>query len=250
MRHGHGGGERVHVEEVDGLGDLVLDDHAPRIAVDEVGGPRPHLVGHEQDRVVVAEPGDRDLADLAGILRQADGLVDDPRRAVAAADVGEADAAPVGLGTRAERGHDPLRASAQGEEGDALPVDLGQVRPGGEAAVEDQLARQAAGLLEPVRDEVEDGVVLAVLADGGVGRSRTRGPRRRGRGRREPRSGGASAWRRSASRSAPGRHGRGLCGSRGRTRAPGTQALVADGMVPRAHQRGKPRAGRPACCIR
>ncbi|MCY4140482.1 MAG: hypothetical protein OXF56_19725 [Rhodobacteraceae bacterium] len=56
-----------------------------------------------------------------GYCARVDGLVDDPRRAVAAADVGEADAAPVGLGTRAERGHDCLRAPAQGEEGKLHP---------------------------------------------------------------------------------------------------------------------------------
>ena len=34
----HGCRERVHVEEFDGVGDGVLDDHAARVAVDELAG--------------------------------------------------------------------------------------------------------------------------------------------------------------------------------------------------------------------
>lgn len=101
----------------------------------------------------MAERGDGDLAVFARLLRQADDLVDDLRRAEATADVGEPDAVPVGLWKGTNRCNDFPRASARGEEGNSFPVDLGQVRLAGEAVVEGQLARQAAGFLKLVRVE-------------------------------------------------------------------------------------------------
>ena len=63
---GHGGGQCIHVEEVDGIGDGVLDDHAARVSVDEDACRRVHLVGDEECALLVAEVGDGDLADFAG----------------------------------------------------------------------------------------------------------------------------------------------------------------------------------------
>ena len=65
---GHGGGQCIHVEEVDGISDGVLDDHAARVSVDEGACRRVHLVGDEEGGLLVAEVGDGDLADFAGVV--------------------------------------------------------------------------------------------------------------------------------------------------------------------------------------
>ncbi len=48
------GREGIDVEEVDGLGDGVLDQHAAGIAADQPGGGFRVLVGDEQGRLVMA----------------------------------------------------------------------------------------------------------------------------------------------------------------------------------------------------
>ena len=68
-------GERVHVEEVDRLGDGVLDARAASVAVDQVGGLGIELVGEQQGGLVVAGVGDGDLADGPGVAAQADRIV-------------------------------------------------------------------------------------------------------------------------------------------------------------------------------
>ena len=163
----HGRGERVHVEEVDRLGDGVLDDHAAGVAVDEVGGLGVELVGEQQGGLVVAELADGDLADRIGVVAQADALVEGERVAVLAADVGEGEALP---GVGGEQCLDELGgAAAQGEEADAEGVQLGEDGVGGEAGVEDELAGELAGALAEGLGEAQDGLVLVGLADGGVG---------------------------------------------------------------------------------
>ena len=89
---GHVGGQGVHVEEVDGVGDDVFD--AACISVDEAGGGFLHLVGEEQGGFFVSEVGDGDLADPGGAGLEIDLLFEDARVAVGASDVGERDPAP------------------------------------------------------------------------------------------------------------------------------------------------------------
>ncbi len=60
--------ERVHVEELDGLGDGVLDDHATGVAVAEGSGRCSGLVGQQQGRILVSQVGHRDLAERAGVV--------------------------------------------------------------------------------------------------------------------------------------------------------------------------------------
>ncbi len=169
--HGHCGRQRVHVEEVDGVGNGVFDDHAARVAVDQPGGRFVHLVGEQQGRLFVAEIGDGDLADVVGVVLETDLAFEDPRRAIDAADVGEGDLAPV-RGGRGEQFRDHLwGAPAERQEGDAQLVQLGEVGIGRQAAVEDEFGGQLAGAFAPGRGEAQDLVVLAVLAEAGVGPS-------------------------------------------------------------------------------
>lgn len=65
--HRHSGGQRVHVEEVDGVGDGILDDHAPGVAVDELAHGGLHPVGEQQRRLLTAQPAHVELADVPGI---------------------------------------------------------------------------------------------------------------------------------------------------------------------------------------
>ena len=67
------------MEEVAGLCDGALDQHAPGIAVDQPGGGGGGLVGAEQGGLVVAEFGDGELADAAGVALESDGLVEHAR---------------------------------------------------------------------------------------------------------------------------------------------------------------------------
>ena len=167
--HGHGGRQRVHVEEVDGVGDGVFDDHAARVAVDQPGGRLAHLVGEQQGRLLVAEIGDGDLADVAGVVLEAHLAFEDAWRAIDAADVGEGDLAPVRGGCGEQFGDHFGGASAQRQEGDAQLVQPGEVGVGGQAAVEDEFGGQLAGALAPGLGEAQDFVVLGVLAEAGVG---------------------------------------------------------------------------------
>ena len=43
--HGNGRGERVHVEEVNAILNAIFDNHAPRVALDEVASGAGQLIG-------------------------------------------------------------------------------------------------------------------------------------------------------------------------------------------------------------
>ncbi len=117
----------------------------------------------------MAEIGDGDLADVAGVVLEAHLAFEDAWRAIDAADVGEGDLAPVRGGRGEQFGDHFGGAPAQRQEGDAQLVQPGEVGIGGEAAVEDEFGGQLAGALAPGLGEAQDLVVLAVLAEAGVG---------------------------------------------------------------------------------
>ena len=53
--HGDGGGQRVHMEELDAVLDGVLDDHAAGIAFDEFGGGTFELIGDQERGFLVPQ---------------------------------------------------------------------------------------------------------------------------------------------------------------------------------------------------
>ena len=55
------------MEEVDGVGDGVLDYHAPGIAVDELAHGRLHLVGEQHRRLLMAQSAHGELPDVPWI---------------------------------------------------------------------------------------------------------------------------------------------------------------------------------------
>ncbi len=165
----HGGREGVHVEEVDRIGDGVLDHHAAGIAVDQGGDRAVHLVGQQQGGLLVAEVGDGDLADRLGVAAEPDRAVEDARGTVDAADIGKRHLAPLG-GRGGQQLVDQLgAAAAQGEEVDAELVEPGEVGVGGQAGVEDEFGRVLAGAVLPGFGEAQDGGVLVGLAQAGIG---------------------------------------------------------------------------------
>ncbi len=165
----HGGGQGIHVEEVDRLGDGILDQHAAGIAVDQPGRRFVLLVGDQQGGLVVAEIGDGDLADGVGIVLQSGLLVEDARVPVGAPDIAERDPLPGGAGCRGDGSEQLGAGSAEGDEADAELVEAREVGVGGQLGIEDQLAGPGAGALLPVLGEAQDLVVVGVLAERAVG---------------------------------------------------------------------------------
>ncbi len=61
------------------------------------------------------------------------------------------------------------RASPQGNKVDALPVEPTEIAIGGQAGIENQLPGPLAGALLPKGDKIQNGVILLVLTQTGVG---------------------------------------------------------------------------------
>jgi hypothetical protein len=55
--HGHGGRQGIHVEKVDAIGDIVLDDHPLGIAFNKLRGGSGQLIGQQKGRRFVAKVG-------------------------------------------------------------------------------------------------------------------------------------------------------------------------------------------------
>ena len=108
-----------------------------------------------------------DLPEWRGVSPQFDGLVCDARRAVGAANVGETNLLPGRLVQGLDVFDQRCMPTPKRDEVNALGGKLGQICVDGEAAVEDQLFRKGVGL--PVVDKAQNGIVLRLLADRGVG---------------------------------------------------------------------------------
>ena len=65
--HGDGGGECIHVEEIDAVGDLVFDDHTLGVTCNERGCGEFEMVGDQECRIFVSEIGNGELAQGAGV---------------------------------------------------------------------------------------------------------------------------------------------------------------------------------------
>ena len=131
------------MEEADGIGEGVLDEHALGVAGDELLAGVAAVVGEQDGGLVVAEVVDEDLAEGASGERD---LSVRRRAGCWYLRVGTSSSTV----RQAERGRLAIsceqlgRASAQGDEGDPHLVEPGEVRVGGELGVEDQVAAAAA----------------------------------------------------------------------------------------------------------
>ena len=134
-----------------------------------ITGIRTQAVRHQQHRVLVAQIQDRDLAERPRIPPQLHRLVEGPRMAVAPADMVQFDPAPL-RGGRGAHGLDQLRRTPpQGQETDAELVELGQNRPGGQGAVEDQFLGIGPRPLPAEVREPERRFGAGLFAHGGFG---------------------------------------------------------------------------------
>ena len=71
------GGEGIEVEELDGLGDAVFDEHALSIAGDQIWTTALALVGEQDGGILVPQFGEGDLAEGAREAPQGEGFVED-----------------------------------------------------------------------------------------------------------------------------------------------------------------------------
>ena len=125
--HRHRGGECVHVEEIDAVGDVVLDQHPLGVTSNELRRRSAPLIGQQQRRFLMPQVEDRQLADRPFVTVQGDFAVEDPRRLVLAGAPFQFD--PPSGGRR--RGGDFRQQLAapppQGDEVDVLLVEPAEV---------------------------------------------------------------------------------------------------------------------------
>src|SRR5882762_3077335 len=74
--HGHGGGECIHVEEINAVGDSIFNEHALRIAGNQLGSGTRELVGQQERRLLMPEIGDDHLANEAGVAAERNSLIE------------------------------------------------------------------------------------------------------------------------------------------------------------------------------
>ena len=157
------------MEEVDAIRDAVLDDHPPGVALDQPGRRRRQLVGQEDRRLLVAQVGDRHLADRALVIGQGDPPIEDSRMRVLPRDPLQLDPSPRGSRRLVDLPHQALGATTQGDELDAQAIELVELGVGRQLGVEDQFFGILPRPLLPEPGEAEDLVILVALAQFPVG---------------------------------------------------------------------------------
>lgn len=155
------------MEEADGIGESVLDQHALGIASEQLSGRGMLVIGEQNGRLVMAEVFDEELAEVA--LSGSDGLLEDAWRAVLALRQVESDGALGEERQGFDLGEESSVAPAQGDEGDSVLVETVEPVEGGELGVEYEMAGRAAVIAGPEVDEAEHRIGLFAFADVGVG---------------------------------------------------------------------------------
>src|SRR5205807_1211105 len=72
---GDGGGEGVDVERANPLGEALFDAHAMGVLLDQQLGPGGEVVGDQDGGMLVPEPADGKLADVAVVVRELNAVV-------------------------------------------------------------------------------------------------------------------------------------------------------------------------------
>ena len=147
-----------------------LDVHPPGVGADDLPGGQAGTVGDQQGGLVVAEPGDGELADRPGVGRQGrGGVVVHFDAAGLAAGPAEGHGFP-GAGWECGQGFgDAGVAGSQGDEPDLAVVEFGEDGLGGELGIEDEPGRVVPGDGFPVVGERDGFAVLGGLGEVGVG---------------------------------------------------------------------------------
>jgi len=162
-----GGRQRVEMEEAVGIGQGVLDQHPLDVAGDQTFDRRAMLIGQQDGRFVVSEILDQNLAEVpAG---QADRLFMIPGRAVLPRRDVQLDRPPSGTRQKDDLPEDLRGTAAEGDEGEAHPIELGQGFIGREPGIKDQFPEGRAMGPLPKIDEAEHLAGFFPLAQVGVG---------------------------------------------------------------------------------
>ena len=129
--HRHDRGQRIHVEEVDAIGDAVLHHNAVSLTSKELRWLALELVGKRQARLFVPKFGDGQLAKRSLVVAPLKGLVKAPRRPKSPCDAFKLDVLP-GRGKYLMDGFEHLfRTPPQGDEVYAELVEPVEVCIGG-----------------------------------------------------------------------------------------------------------------------
>ena len=167
--HRHRGAQRVHVEEVHAVSNVVLDEHALGIAGDQLGCGSRKLVGDQQGGLLVSQLGDHQFAKRSHVSGQGDLPIQDAWGAVDSGHPFEFDSPPRRDGLGVNLLQHLAGAAAQRDEEDLLVVKFVEVAIGGELGVENQFLRERSGAGFPELDEPKDLVISGLLTQVGVG---------------------------------------------------------------------------------
>jgi hypothetical protein len=128
----------VHVEEIDSILDVVLDEHPPGIAANELSRCLAQVVGQQEGGFFVTQVGDGQLANGAVVIAEDNAIVQNARMLVLACDAVQFDARPGSWGRVDHGTQQPGAASAQGDETDPLLVQFVQVGVGRQFGIENE----------------------------------------------------------------------------------------------------------------
>ena len=159
----------IEVEELDRLGDPVLDQHPLRVAGHQRRALALEVIRQQDRRLLVAQVDDRDLAQLPLVVLQPDPLIQDPGGAEAPRQAVQGDPPPRRGGAAPDRPQHGARATPQGHEADPTLIQAVEVGMRRQLRVEHQLGGDAPGPLLPERHELQDLVGLLRLGDAGIG---------------------------------------------------------------------------------
>ena len=160
------GGQCIHVEEANGVGDGVLHKHALSIACDELNdGLR--IIAQKDSRLVVPQVLDIELSEE--LAMNLDFLFVDFGCLEFACRHIQGDPTPGGGGQLGNLFKHGRRSSSKGDEDDAHLVQACQVCQGGQAGIEDQMGGQLAVSLFPEGNEAKDLLSFFPLSNIGVG---------------------------------------------------------------------------------
>ena len=157
------------MEELDGFGDSVFDEHALRIAGHQFHRSEFAVVGQQDGRVFVTQFHDRQLAEFALEAGKRHMLFQYFGVAINAGQCRQVDPLPGRIRLTVDLLQHLARASTQGDEEDPFPVQLRKFPISGQLRVKNQLGGQLASTLLPKPNELENLVRLLVLGHARIG---------------------------------------------------------------------------------
>src|ERR1017187_5607958 len=173
------------MEELNRLGDPVLDQHTLGIARHQRRATGLEVVGQQDGRLLVSQIDDRDLTQRAVIILQMDSFVQDSGGTEGPGQRGQSDPLPGRCRTAEDLAQYAPGPATECQETNTSPVQSVQVGVGGQLQIEHQLGRVLSDLLAPELDESQDFVGLFELGNSGVSVA-TRWPASRAKNVRMP----------------------------------------------------------------